>query len=335
MPSAALRETVAPSVSSCAPSTPTPVASGSASGRILVVRGGALGDFILTLPVLAALRTHFPGNRIEVLGYPQWAQLAVETGLADDARSIDARPLAGFFARGGTLDPGLSGYFRSFHLIVSFLFDPDLIFRGNVGLTSQAGFIQGPHRPDEALSQHACEQLLRPLQQLAVFDADAVPRLQRAREGAFPKGARRIAVHPGSGSERKNWPETAWRELLSRLAQAPELQFLLVGGEAEGERLHRLAAALPPDRVEVLRARPLPEVASRLAGCAGFLGHDSGITHLAAAVGLPGVVLWGPSCLSVWRPRSERMEIVESGGDLATLPVETVESRVRDRLAGW
>ncbi|MFO1461829.1 MAG: glycosyltransferase family 9 protein [Verrucomicrobiota bacterium] len=314
---------------------PTPVASGSASGRILVVRGGALGDFILTLPVLAALRTHFPGNRIEVLGYPQWAQLAVETGLADEARSIEARPLAGFFARGGTLDPGLSAYFGSFHLIVSFLFDPDLIFRDNVGLTSQAGFIQGPHRPDETLPEHACEQLLRPLQQLAVFDADAVPRLQRGRDGQLGGSARWIAVHPGSGSERKNWPEASWRELLSRLAQAPEIRLLLIGGEAEGERLHRLAASLPPDRVEILRARPLPEVASRLAGCTGFLGHDSGITHLAAAVGLPGVILWGPSCLSVWRPRSERMAVIESGGDLATLPVETVEAAVRRRLTEW
>ncbi|MBL9175693.1 MAG: glycosyltransferase family 9 protein [Verrucomicrobiales bacterium] len=314
---------------------PTPVASGPASGRILVVRGGALGDFILTLPVLAALRSHFPGNRIEVLGYPQWASLAVETGLADDARSIEARPLAGFFARGGSLDSDLSGYFRSFHLIVSFLFDPDLIFRTNVGLASQAGFIQGPHRPDETLPLHACDQLLRPLQQLAVFDADAVPRLRRARNGAAPDGVRRIAVHPGSGSERKNWPEAAWAELLRRLSQDPGLRFLLVGADAEGDRLERLAAALPPDHSEVLRARPLPEVANRLAGCTGFLGHDSGITHLAAAIGLPGIVLWGPSRLPVWRPRSDRMDILESGGDLATLLPGTVEAAIRGKIGSW
>ena len=52
---------------------------------------------------------------------------------------------------------------------------------------------------------------------------------------------------------------------------------------------------------------PLPELAARLANCCGFVGHDSGITHLAAAVGLPGVVLWGASVETVWRPRSERI----------------------------
>lgn len=303
------------------------------SGRILVVRGGALGDFILTLPVLAALRAHFPGNRIEVLGYAQVASLAVESGLADAAQSIDARPLAGFFARGGDLDPGLSAYFEGFHLIISFLFDPDLIFRTNLGRVSRGGFIQGPHRPDESIATHASEQLLRPLEQLAVFDADAVPRLPRRKPAS--RSDRWLAIHPGSGSERKNWPEVCWRQLLEILARDDGLRFLLVGGEAEGERLEHLANALPSGRVEVLRSHPLPEVAARLASCIGFLGHDSGITHLAAAIGLPGVILWGPSEVRVWRPRGDQMDILEAGAHLDSLPVTAVEERVRSRLPHW
>ena len=87
---------------------------------ILVIRGGAIGDFILTLPVLAALRRQFPEARLEVLGYPHIAQLALAAGLADDLRSIEAAALAGFFARGGILDPALQDYFARFAIIISY-----------------------------------------------------------------------------------------------------------------------------------------------------------------------------------------------------------------------
>ena len=56
-------------------------------GRILVIRGGAIGDFILTLPVLAALRAQFPQARLVVLGYPHIASLALAGELADEVHS--------------------------------------------------------------------------------------------------------------------------------------------------------------------------------------------------------------------------------------------------------
>ena len=96
-------------------------------GKILVIRGGAIGDFILTLPVLAALRAQFPGTRLEVLGYPHIANLALLGEAADRVQSIEARELAGFFAKGGALAPALAEYFAGFHLIISFLYDPDRV----------------------------------------------------------------------------------------------------------------------------------------------------------------------------------------------------------------
>ena len=120
-------------------------------GKILVIRGGAIGDFILTLPVLAALRRHFPETELQVLGYPHIAQLALAGGLVDRVRPIDSRPLAGFFARAGALDGALADYFTGFAVIVSYLYDPDGIFRANVARGSNAQFIAGPHRPDEQL----------------------------------------------------------------------------------------------------------------------------------------------------------------------------------------
>ncbi len=299
-------------------------------GKILVIRGGAIGDFVLTLPVLAALRSQFPQARLEVLGYPHIAQLAPAGGLADAVRSIDARALAGFFAHDGELAGELRDYFAGCDIILSYLYDPDGFFQANVARCTKAQFIAGPHRPDESAALHATETFLKPLERLAIFDADAVPRLAINH----PLTTRNhLAVHPGSGGERKNWPEANWAELLKQLVQDTTLNLLLVGGEAEGVRLERLAGPLPAARVQLARQLPLPELAGRLRGCSAFVGHDSGITHLAAAVGLRGLVLWGDTVEAVWRPRGEGMTLLRAGGGLAGLPVARVRAELEKVLS--
>lgn len=303
--------------------------------KILVIRGGAIGDFILTLPVLAALRAQFPQTRLEVLGYPHIAQLAVAGGLSDAVRAIDARPLAGFFARNGPLDPALQEYFSGFAIVVSYLFDPDGIFQTNVARCTKAQFLVGPHRPDETAGLHATKVFLKPLERLAIFDADAEPKLFLNS----PPPLNQLALHPGSGSDRKNWPEKLWAELLHQLAAQTPLNFLLVGGEAEGDRLERLASVAPPARCAIARNLPLPELALRLRASRAFLGHDSGITHLAAAVGLPGLVLWADTTEAVWRPPSARLKILRDERGLQHLPVTTVraelENLLRQTHAAW
>src|SRR5437773_11762489 len=142
------------------------------AGKILVIRGGAIGDFILTLPVLAALRAQFPRAHLEVLGYRHIAQLALLGGLADEVRSIEARPLAAFFAENGVLPPELQDYFAGFAIVLSYLYDPDQVFQRNVARCSRAQFIVGPHRPDESAPIHASEAFLKPLERLAIFNAD-------------------------------------------------------------------------------------------------------------------------------------------------------------------
>ena len=169
-------------------------------GKILVIRGGAIGDFILTLPVLAALRQQFPGIPIEVLGYPHIVNLARAGGLADSVHSIEAGALAGFFARNGSLDERLQEFFGGFAIIISYLFDPDEIFHSNVARCSRAQFIAGPHRPIETEPIHATEVFLHPLERLAIFQPDSEPRLNLAAVSKRP--VKTLAAHPGSGSAR-------------------------------------------------------------------------------------------------------------------------------------
>ncbi len=300
------------------------------TGRILVIRGGAIGDFILTLPAIAALRQRFPQAQLEVLGYPHIAQLASAGGLVDRVQPIEARGLAGFFARGGVLDPALVDYFSGFDIIVSYLYDPDAIFQTNVVSCGRGQFIAARHRPDENEPVHATRVYLQPLERLAIFEADPVPRLNLAPR-ASPPGPF-LSLHPGSGSEGKNWPEVKWAELLGRLVAEFEIRLLLVGGEAEGERLRRLAAPLPPTRHELARSLPLAELAARLQSSIGFVGHDTGISHLAAALDLPCVVLWANTNETIWRPQGGRVAVLRDPAGLPGLGVQRVIEALRPQL---
>jgi heptosyltransferase III len=290
-------------------------------GKILVIRGGAIGDFILTLPAIAALRRRFPQAHLEVLGYPHIAQLALVGGLVDRVQAIEARALAGFFARHGELAKDWCDYFSEFDIIVSYLYDPDEIFKTNIARCRSGQFIAGRHRPDDRGQEHATKVFLKPLEQLAIFEADPVPHLVPHAPSTRQKV---VALHPGSGSERKNWPEAGWVQLIVQLLNATRVNLLLIGGEAEGERLQRLAAALPPARCAVAKSLPLAELAVRLRSCAAFVGHDSGITHLAAALGVPTLALWADSVEEVWRPQGERLAIVREVAGIGSISNERV-----------
>jgi heptosyltransferase-2 len=76
-------------------------------GRILVVRGGAIGDFILTLPVLDALRENYPNALVGCLAPAGLGELALTAGLADEIQDLDGREWAGFFVSEWSLDPNM------------------------------------------------------------------------------------------------------------------------------------------------------------------------------------------------------------------------------------
>jgi ADP-heptose:LPS heptosyltransferase len=256
----------------------------------------------------------------------------------------------------------LKDYFSDFAVIVSYLYDPDGIFKANISRCSKALFISGPHRPDETAGAHATEVFLRPLEKLAVFDAPSVPKLRMipdtkkhfAREALTAEppsggevnsgmldrthlmrgGPTALALHPGSGSERKNWPEAKWAELLTHLVEETDLRLLLIGGEAEGNCLERLAALLPLARYEIARNMPLVDLAWRVSSCVAFIGHDSGISHLAAAVGLPVLVLWGESVEEVWRPKGKNVTVIRDSVGVNGIAVTRIKVELAQVLAG-
>src|SRR5205823_8720308 len=116
--------------------------------RVLVIRGGAIGDFILTLPSLKALRDAYPFAHIEILGYKHIAVLAENRFNAQAVRSIEHGPLASFFAKNSELPAELANYFVSFDLIISYLYDPDGVFEMNLRWCGVDNLIHGPGKID-------------------------------------------------------------------------------------------------------------------------------------------------------------------------------------------
>jgi len=102
------------------------------SDKILVIRGGAIGDFVLTLPAMRLVRKAFPKARVEVLGRNHIMQLAEGRYYAEKSRDIDSASLAGFFCPNASLDSAWTHYFSEFQLIISYLYDPDEVFIRNL-----------------------------------------------------------------------------------------------------------------------------------------------------------------------------------------------------------
>ena len=299
--------------------------------RLLVIRGGAIGDFILTLPAIKLLREAFPAAQLEILGYQHIVALAERRWYADATRSIEYGAMAGFFVPGSELALDLTEYFASFQQVVSYLFDPDGFFEGNLRRAGVKNFLPAYAKIDD--SEHAARQLARPLQSLALYLEDHAATIHpSAEDGAFADaflgeaGRPVIAMHPGSGSAKKNWPIERWRELGARLlARDPSARLLMVGGEADAAQLAALTDAWPRGAVQIARDLPLPSLGAVLARCALFLGHDSGISHLAAAVGTRCILLFGPTDPEIWAPGNAGVNVVQAAsGDLAELSVDAV-----------
>jgi heptosyltransferase-3 len=295
--------------------------------RILVIRGGAVGDFILTLPAIKLLRDRFPQAHIEILGYTQIAALADKRFYADAIRSIESGSLARFFVRDAVLSAELTEYFGSFDLIVSYLFDPEGIFQGNLERCGTRMFMAGPSKLGG--HEHAALQLARPLERIGLRLVGSAARVFPAEvDRDFARDFRGnskpiIALHPGSGSETKNWPIENWKELGEYFFSTQPL-VLVVGGEADEKRLGLLAVAWKGKPVRFVQNFALPQLAALLEASL-FVGRDSGISHLAAAVGARCVLLFGPTNPAVWAPTNEGVTVLRpQDEDLSSLTVQAV-----------
>jgi heptosyltransferase-3 len=315
--------------------------------RILVIRGGAIGDFILTLPALKSLREAYPDAHMEILGYKHIAALAENRFYAQAIRSIEYGPLSRFFAANSELPAELGSYFASFDLIISYLYDPDRIFENNLRRCGAENLLCGPAKIAEA-GGHAAWQLAQPIEKLGVKVRDLSEKIFLSREDRLfgeeffrNSSPPTIAIHPGSGSAKKNWPVQNWIELFSNngvllgddlVCKWKRSGLVVVSGEADEAHVGQLKYCWKGREVRFVKNLPLPRLAAVLSSTI-FVGHDSGISHLAAAAGANCLLLFGPTDPNIWAPNNENVLVLRAqSGRINELDIASVRAALMTAL---
>jgi heptosyltransferase-2 len=274
---------------------------------------------------------------LEILGYKHIAALAENRFYAQAVRSIEYGPLARFFARNSELPAELADYFASFDLIVSYLYDPDRIFETNLRRCGVENLICGPARIIENTGR-AAWQLAQPIEEVGINVVDLAERIfpstedrEFAREFLASMPQPIVAIHPGSGSDQKNWPLENWIGLFApgrRFAAFERL--LVISGEADKSQTEQLEREWKNRDVCFARNLPLPRLAALLERSI-FIGHDSGISHLAAAAGANCILLFGPTDPDVWAPANENVRVLRSPTErLGDLGIDLVEAALAE-----
>jgi heptosyltransferase-3 len=261
--------------------------------RRLLIRPGAIGDCVVSLPALECLRAHYTevwvaSPNVPLIRFADRVRAIAETGL--DLLEIP----------GQHVTASLIGWLRGFDSIVSWYGSNREEFRAAV-CELNLPFQFFPALPCQP-GMHAVDFYLQQARTISARLVDGVPRIDCPRtSGSY------AVMHPFSGSPKKNWPLERFRELARILGQRMPVEWC--AGPEEN---------LP----EARRFDDLYELACWLAGARLYIGNDSGITHLAAAVGTPVLALFGPTDAEVWAPRGVTVEVIKT--PLSSEPMECI-----------
>jgi len=307
--------------------SPSAIDKKSKVHSMLVIHQGALGDFILALPALEILRKTFPQARSVIMGYPRILELVEHHFYAEEILSIDQQGMATFFVREGELNTTLSQFFNEFDLIVVFGKDGEGTLIGNLKRVCHGQILHINPFPLWDQRVHLTDHLLKELSRYGFSNSETIPKLYLNESDQifgknFWKGkgltmeerSEIIVLHPGSGSKRKVWPLERFLDLVGYLRKHLYSRMLIVLGPAEGAEIRktfeRMEREMDGTAPILAKGLSLLQLASVMAECRLFIGNDSGISHMAAALGLPIVTIFGPTDQRVWSPRGKKVFVV-------------------------
>jgi len=310
--------------------------------HILIIRPGAIGDALLTFPVIQALRTRHSAPHVTFVSNPAVLPLALDAGLAEEVSDYALVLWSELFSAAGIRTSALQGLLQHIDIAICWLSDPDGIVEQNLQANGVKHITIAPGRPPADTEVHIVDYLAHtiwPDESSFLSNNDHAPIFpsyhrhfthrianDHSRGDARRRPAHRIAIHPGSGGAYKCWPVSGFATVITTLWQR-NIPILLLAGPADSERLTNLLQRLPtpgaPELLSILQDAPLRTVAQELQQCRGYLGNDSGITHLAALLDIPTIVLFGPSNPAIWHPYGGSIKVLYKPV-LANLPPDTV-----------
>lgn len=286
---------------------------GRKPSRLLIIRPGALGDTLLLLPTLIQMK-----DKISVSFVGRRPGIDFVREYADKTFDMDTSLWSRLFLQ----DPDPRGLPLPSH-------DQALVFmRDEEGTISRnlEAYLPGidvhlhPSLPRPGEKTHAARHILECVRAEGLpIDPDAGMRL--ALDGAiFPSDppstteGTRFVVHPGSGDLSKNHPPALWRDLLNALARtlhAGHARPVVLLGPAEEALRPFFLETRGPVRCEIHWCPGKDQLISLLRSASLYAGHDSGITHLAAMLGVPTMALFRASDPIQWRPLGPRVTVIE------------------------
>ena len=304
--------------------------------RGVILQPGAIGDCILTLPLAELMKeTVCPGG-VDIIGHTEYLGMLPGRSCVDAVKSLDLMSLYRLFAGEGDFeladgDPLIMA-FAGYTWIASFLGEPDSHFEKNliftVNCSHSAEVITLAMKPAAEHNIHISDfyrkqfveqsQLLSQEHNSAVgmplvrpTSADIYRGKEILAENGIMPTTKPVVIHPGSGGAHKCWHLDNFLSVSLALAKkGVEVVFLF--GPAEAERFSEPAIAQIRAAGKLLTNLSLAEVLGVLGCSRGYIGNDSGITHLAAAVGIRTVVVFGPTAPAIYGPLGPAVTILQS-----------------------
>jgi heptosyltransferase-2 len=277
---------------------------------VLVIFPGALGDLMCLMPALAAIARRHAEASVELMARFELARLAAGRSVVARGHSIDAREVGALFSDDASVDA--RRLFGDFDRIYSFFASDDSRYRAQLAAATDGEVSFHPFRPGG--DGHVSDGYLRaigiedevapPVDAWLEPTADDIAAAARAIAQLKCDSSKLVVIFPGSGSPAKNWPAEKFAALASMLSN---VVVILGAAEVSIEPVFREAG------VAMLKDLDLPTVAAIARVAAAFVGNDSGVSHLAAAAGGSGVVIFGPTEPARWRPKAlggARIEIL-------------------------
>lgn len=302
--------------------------------RILVLRPGAIGDTLLTFPILQHLQRKYGRADIIFVSNANVLPLAQALGVAQTVADYEEPRWGQFFV---PLTNPLSKQATRLQEIVQgadiaifWLRDPGAALMQNAQKLDIKQVFVAPGRPAEEMPIHIVDYLGQSIgEHIQMNDVWRVPELYAWKPPSLSSTEPRLlAIHPGSGGAQKCWPIASFAALIERLWQQ-KIPVLLLGGPADHDRIKELYKQLSPQPglLNTLIDAPLLAVARQLQKCRGYVGNDSGITHLAALLGVPTLALFGPSNPLTWQPLGPNVNVLYEPL-LASLTVDVVQFHI-------
>lgn len=270
----------------------------------LVYHTGALGDFITTIPAIRFRKKQTAGRPMTLLGRPAIGKFAKDIGLIDNWLDIDDPAILPLFYE--TLTAQARKLLSPFTTAILFTGDDSPIWKN----TERSGIETVRQPPFPSSRVHAIDYHLSLFcNPETVGDPEKTPWIVPSAEALAAAKAlvprdrsRPVALHPGSGSRKKNWPLDRFLSVADHV-RSLRIPVLWIKGPAE------VSYDFP--RGDLTAANlPLAVLAALLSQCRALVGNDSGITHLAAAAGCPTVAIFGPSDPAVWGPRGRNVTVI-------------------------